>query len=376
MTRINSGFTKDPFFYQFISLPGTSIGETDPVKHRVRRKVLTPAFSTTRVRELAPIVQDKTEQLLARLASANGPVCFTNAAKAYTLDIIGKIVLGREIGSLAKPDFVSELSEHLQAAFAIGWIGPSFPCISNSSDGSSSFSTAHGERSAVIDMLVDPAATKDYKVPAKAEVSDELTMLLTAGSDTSSTAIISAIYYIQRHKNVLSELRSELREAFPSLQDEISYETVKELPYLTAVIKEVLRLSHPLPGRLPRIIPSSGYSLYGNELPRGTSIHMSAYLLNRYASTWRDPHEFDPARWMQGDSAVLEKYVATFGRGARQCLGKDLAWCELWVLLANLFRRYEVRLTPECDTPKREWVDIVIAQYPTKLYLTVVPNEK
>ncbi|KAM3426659.1 hypothetical protein NHJ13734_009333 [Beauveria thailandica] len=416
MTRINSGFTKDAFFYQFISLPGTSIGETDPAKHRVRRKVLTPAFSTTRVRELAPIVQDKTEQLLARLASANGPVCFTNAAKAYTLDIIGKIVLGREIGSLAKPDFISELSEHLQAAFAIGWIGPSFPFISsvalwviqrlplfifpmpqvqfqkacakmtdiylkkfhsNSSDGSSSFSTAHGERSAVIDMLmVHPAATKDYKVPAKAEVSDELTMLLTAGSDTSSTAIISAIYYIQRHKNVLSELRSELRRAFPSLQDEINYEKAKELPYLTAVIKEVLRLSHPLPGRLPRIIPSSGYSLYGNELPRGTNIHMSAYLLNRHAGTWRDPHEFDPARWMHGDSADLDKYVATFGRGARQCLGKDLAWCELWVLLANLFRRYEVRLTPECDTPKREWVDIVIAQYPTKVYVTVVRAEK
>ncbi|KGO74014.1 Cytochrome P450, E-class, group I [Penicillium italicum] len=414
ISRINSGFTKDPFFYQFISLPGTSIGETDPSRHRIRRKVLTPAFSTTRIHELAPIVQDKTEQLLTMLAAAKGPVCFTDAAKAYTLDIIGKIVLGREIGSLTKPEFISELSEHLQAAFAIGWIGPSFPIMSSialwviqrlplfifpmpqvqfqqvmacakmtdsylkkfHSDGASTFSTGHGERSAVIDMLVDPAATKDYKVPAKNEVSDELTMLLTAGSDTSSTAIISAIYYIKRHEKVLSGLCEELTKAFPSLEEEITYEKVKELPYLTAVIKEVLRLGHPLPGRLPRTIPSSGYSLYGNALPRGTNIHTSAYLLNRHSDIWGDPHEFDPTRWMQGDSADLEKHIATFGRGARQCLGKDLAWCELWVLLANLFRRYDVRLGPECDTPKREWVDVVIAQYATKLYITVAPMEK
>lgn len=109
---------------------------------------------------------------------------------------------------------------------------------SSSGDGTSKFSTAHGERSAVIDMLIDPEATQGYQVPAKNEVSDELSMLLTAGSDTSSTAIISAIYYIRRHEQVLACLQKELVEAFPSLQETITYEKAKELPYLVSQKKK------------------------------------------------------------------------------------------------------------------------------------------
>lgn len=131
ITKVNTNFTKDTHFYQFISFPGTSIGETNPARHRVRRKVLTPALSGTRVQELAPLIEDKMNRLLARFEQSRGAsVCVTAAAKAFTMDIISKIVLGEEAGCLAKDDFRSPLSDNLQAAFDTGWIGPSFPTIS------------------------------------------------------------------------------------------------------------------------------------------------------------------------------------------------------------------------------------------------------
>ena len=37
----------------------------------------------------------------------------------------------------------------------------------------------------------------------------------------------------------------------------------------TAVLKEVLRCSNPLPGRLPRVVPSDGVFLNGNHLEAG-----------------------------------------------------------------------------------------------------------
>jgi cytochrome P450 len=59
MTKVGSQFTKDLGFYNFVTFPGTSIGETDPARSRIRRQVLTPAFSPARVQQLAPVVKGR-----------------------------------------------------------------------------------------------------------------------------------------------------------------------------------------------------------------------------------------------------------------------------------------------------------------------------
>lgn len=133
MTKVSSSFTKDPFFYQAISFPGTSIGETDPNQHRIRRKVLSPAFSGTRVQELAPEVLAKTNKLMGRLreyAVSKEPVCFNAAAKAFTMDIISKVVLGQDTGCVSHPSFQNDFISHLQKAFDIGWTATAFPTLS------------------------------------------------------------------------------------------------------------------------------------------------------------------------------------------------------------------------------------------------------
>ncbi|KAF2732705.1 cytochrome P450 [Polyplosphaeria fusca] len=91
----------------------------------------------------------------------------------------------------------------------------------------------------------------------------------------------------------------------------------------------------------------------------GHVINTSAYLLNRHPSVWSYPLEFEPERWLRPESKDLEKYMASFYRGTRQCLGKDFAWCELYVMLANLFRRFKVSIHNTSDADM-EWVDAVL----------------
>lgn len=57
------------------------------------------------------------------------------------------------------------------------------------------------------------------------------------------------------------------------------------------------------------------------------NIHTSAYILNRHPEVWDRPNEFYPIRWLSADAATLDKQLATFGRGARQCLGKEYVSC-------------------------------------------------
>jgi hypothetical protein len=133
MTKVGSKFTKDSNLYSVISFPGTSIGFIDPAGHRIRRQVLTPAFSPARVNALVPLVQKKVERLLDRFRVAsqhpNLPMNVNAACKAFTFDIISTIVLGQDFGCVDHPLFKNEFVERLHEAFDMGWTGTAFPIL-------------------------------------------------------------------------------------------------------------------------------------------------------------------------------------------------------------------------------------------------------
>ena len=91
-------------------------------------------------------------------------------------------------------------------------------------------------KSVVIDMLVNANSAKGHVVPTPEQLTEEIIMLLSAGNDTTSDAMIIGIWEVCRHSGVLQRLESELKEAFPNVQntDAITYENVRNLPYLVS----------------------------------------------------------------------------------------------------------------------------------------------
>lgn len=215
------------------------------------------------------------------------------------------------------------------------------------------------DRSIVIDMLVDPNSAKDHSVLNDSQLADEVIMLLSAGNDSVSNVLIIGLYKILRHPEVYANVNEEILSAFPNISEEVTYDKAKKLPYLSAVIKEVLRVSCPLPGLTPRVVPPEGFKLYDKHVPGGTIFNTSAYLLNRHPSVFPDPDTFDPSRWLDPGSAYLDKYMTSFYRGTRQCIGKDVAFCELYTFLANLFRRFELEIWDTTDKDM-EWIDLLL----------------
>jgi len=125
----------------------------------------------------------------------------------------------------------------------------------------------------------------------------------------------------------------------PQLNGTMKLQDLEKLPYLTAVIQEGLRITQPLAHRNARVLPYKGLFYRDAEIPAGTPISMTTYLVHENESIFPEPREFRPERWLHNER--LRKYLLAFSRGSRSCLGINLAWAELYLIVAHIFRRFK-----------------------------------
>lgn len=175
---------------------------------------------------------------------------------------------------------------------------------------------------------------------------------LLAGVDTTADTLLFLIWALSLPQNLhLQEcLRSELLSlAADSSAGIPTANSVAQLPYLNAVVKETLRLYAPLPGTEPRS-SFNPTAVDGYPTPAGTVVGMSPYCLHRLPSIFPDPLTFNPERWLASsheDQKTLEemnRYFWAFSSGGRMCIGIHLAMAEMTTLTAAIYRTYRTRV--------------------------------
>ena len=133
VTRTGSKFIKEEHFYAGISCPSSSIGLIDPAKHRIRRQVLAPAFTQASVQDFSFHVEHKADQLygvLETLSKSPAPLDIPGAVKCFTLDVISKMVFGKEFGALASAHFHHPQLDTLRKTLQGAWLYRTFPTLS------------------------------------------------------------------------------------------------------------------------------------------------------------------------------------------------------------------------------------------------------
>jgi cytochrome P450 len=180
-----------------------------------------------------------------------------------------------------------------------------------------------------------------------------------AGSDTTAIALRAIIYFLCRHPDCMTRLVAEIdhADAQDSLSHPISYkEATTFLPYLTAVVKESIRL-HPSVGLLlERHVPAEGLSISGHLIPAGTIVGINPWVTNRDATIFApQPETFNPDRWLTASEAQRREmdmvFELNFGAGSRKCIGKNISWIEMMKVVPELLRKFKVELAD----PQKEW---------------------
>jgi cytochrome P450 len=167
---------------------------------------------------------------------------------------------------------------------------------------------------------------------------DETSTVIGAGTETTGNTLAILTFYIINNPTINETLKTELNNAaeqykIPS-SSMLDCRVVGSLLYLRCVIIESLRIASGVCGRMPRrnMGATMSYTDPATEkiyiFPPGTTMSMSIRDIHLNESIFKDAHEFKPERWLTKDDeerANLEKYLVPFGKGARKCIGLELA---------------------------------------------------
>lgn len=178
-----------------------------------------------------------------------------------------------------------------------------------------------------------------------------------AASDTTSATLHINIYHILKYPRVYALIQAEIDDANPPFP--VSYAVASTLPYLVATIKEVLRFFPTTGIELERKVGPEGLVLpSGARLAADTIVGINPWPVHRHRSVFgEDADDFIPERWLpqEGESAedcedrirAMQRVILTFGAGPRACIGKHIAYLQLYKVIATLFGKFDVSVRRE-----------------------------
>ncbi|KAF3939249.1 hypothetical protein ABW19_dt0203342 [Dactylella cylindrospora] len=414
--------------YKALILRGTAdstFSAIDKLRHGRKRRILGYGFSETALKSYEPIVQERIGkfcEILTKDSDNEGWSQARNMARlcsGLTFDVMAALVFGRPFRILEDEQGLSFVIDAINSGgkstgvflqlptfgknsllfrfrglFRLLFISPwDLKKIKNFLTLSAAMARERTERETAKlkreDIKVDGVPKRDifsYILNAKdpetgeqlgpEEIWVEARVLIIAGSDTTSTAMSGALYYLSRNPEILSRLRAELHANFASEDDIQPGQQLNSCSYLKNFVEEVLRTAPPVGSALWRET-TMDYAVEGQCLPKGTDVAVPIYAIHHNPEYFPEPHIFNPDRWNEsivGAEAVTAARSAwlPFQIGSRGCIGRPLAMLELNLMLAKVVYSYEFRVDEEKREIGEGQVDEGIAEFRTVDQLTAL----
>ncbi|KAI4518750.1 cytochrome P450 [Schizophyllum commune Loenen D] len=403
-------------------------------KHKKQRKLMNPVFSTAHMRNMIPIFYEVVDALRATLEkqTEKGPleIDLLYWMGRTATELIGRSGLGYSFDSLAQgaPEhpYATSVKEYIPTMFRLqilrvyvlprvynlgpAWLrravvnlipSPTMHALRDMSDlmwntskeiysqkvaalqaGDAAVEKQVGQGKDLLSLLIRENIKADDPLPEE-ELLAQLTTLVFAAVDTTSSALSRTSHLLATHPEVQDRLRAEISAAMEE-HGKLSYNELEALPYLDAVCRETLRLVKKdvvLPFSKP-IIGEDGREVSEVLVPAGTVVVIAIMNANRNKEIWgEDADEWKPERWLNPlPASVTDAHIPgvygnlmTFLGGGRACIGFKFSQLEMKVVLVELLNAFKFSLSEkEVSWRMSNIVSPFIKEQPEKSQLPIV----
>ncbi|KAF5023158.1 hypothetical protein F66182_4791 [Fusarium sp. NRRL 66182] len=374
-----------PFHAEWKDFLGDSIFTTDGAQWHASRQLIRPQFTRDRVSDLHSF--ESHMQTLFRAIANRGPLLgedqpvdmgdvdgkvfdISDLFFRYTLDVATEFLLGWDVKSLATPkqEFAEAFNQvqHIQnIVVRTGKLRHLIPKYRfwRSLGIVNHFINFYIERALRLRPEELASKTKDDRsytflhalasfTRDRKVLRDQIIAVLLAGRDTTAATLSWALYELGRCPDAVKKLRSEIISTLGAERTP-TYEDLKNMTFLKAIINETLRLYPAVPFNVrlalkDTTIPRGGGPDGSEPLPvlKDSPVAYSTLVMQRrpdlyppVSDTFADPQIFSPERWAHWHPKPHD-YIP-FNAGPRICIGQQFALTEMGYVLCRLFQKFE-----------------------------------
>src|SRR5215207_1314585 len=337
--------------------------------HRRQRRLVQPAFHSTRVAGYAEVMCDEARRVGDGWRDG-ACVDMSTEMSRLTLRIVGRALFGTDLRdqdiatvSRALSTFLARFQLLMMPAAAL--LGrlptPANLRLRAARDDLDSLvyrmiaeHRASGDTGDLLSMLLIAGADEAGGGMSDRQIRDEALTLLLAGHETTANALTWAWLLLADDRADALRLHREVDAlGHPPAPDDLD-----KLPFARAVIAESMRLYPPawtLGRRNTEPLTIDEYTV-----PKGSLLATSQWVVHRDPRWWGDATQFRPERWINAEGQFDETAPGAprgayfpFGAGRRVCIGESFAWTEGVLVLATLAQGWAATSLPETTMETR-----------------------
>ncbi|KAJ5005165.1 Cytochrome P450 monooxygenase 1 [Colletotrichum sp. SAR 10_66] len=353
---------KSKIFSETVEELPKSIINADREEHQRLRRALAHGFSDASMREQEGMIIKYIDKLSDRLKEfADDGTSPQNMAGWYnwtTFDVAGDLIFGQSFQCLERADYhpwvafifgairfgsvmtsvkYIGLNFVVQALFKMGGMKAMSQVRENTDEMMQNRMSMTDDRNDLFEGLLK--RRKEWNLSFD-QLSANALILVLAGSETTATTLSGTTYLLLTHPEVYEKLKKEVRSAFKD-SSEINIGSVSKLSQ--------------------------------------TLVEIQQWSSNHSPDNWPDPWKFDPERFLESEKTNVNRLdsLQAFSVGPRNCIGRNLAYSEMRMVLARVIFDFDMALAPgNGDWIKRQRAYGLWDRVPLNVYLKPVARRE
>ena len=361
---------------------------------RRARRILTPTFSSKKLRMMSPLIQESCERLRNKMAT----VCDTSSSVdvwkwfgLFTMEVILATAFSRDISLdnseengliIAAASIFNSLRrsgngqgfERLNMLIShFPWIVPFLRFFARRTRDARSWdyleetalkliedrrnamkatgSTFKDLLQLMLEAHDENRETNSSGYLSNDEIVSAVMSIILAGYETTSNALSYTAYLLALNPTIQDNLIKEINDYYEANPDSSLYDAAENIEYVNMVLCESLRLFPPAP-RTNRECKQTCVVTDNLIIEEGMDISFPIFLLHCNPEYWPNPDKFDPERFNPNNEQSYPTFAyLPFGEGPRNCIGKRLALLEAKMTLVAILRDLHFKRNADTEVP-------------------------